>query len=288
MSLIVCTTLWFALLHMQGEHGIGAQRAPTSQELSLPEPQIHPLPEILAQWQDLNHQGDYFSEIKPTPLGYLIWSEFPIKVFIEPATGNNSAESDRSRGWVTAVTTAIQEWSTYFPLQQVEVAEEANITIWRSAPPIQGFTASDPSRANTSGTTDQTHLDQTNTSQINAQQPSLPRLPRIRSAETRYQIFVDRSDPALPRLSHRFTVYLSPNQTPEYTQATARHELGHALGIWGHSPLETDALYFSQVRSPVSISNRDINTLKQIYEQPTQLGWQLVISNEQQTTTPEG
>ncbi len=48
--------------------------------------------------------------------------------------------------------------------------------------------------------------------------------------------------------------------------------LGHALGIWGHSQLETDALYFSQVRKPAFISVRDVNTLKKVYEQSTALG----------------
>ncbi|XTZ12993.1 MAG: peptidase, partial [cyanobacterium endosymbiont of Rhopalodia inflata] len=38
---------------------------------------------------------------------------------------------------------------------------------------------------------------------------------------------------------------------------------------------ETDALYFSQVRSLSPISVRDVNTLKKIYQQPTRLGWKL-------------
>jgi predicted Zn-dependent protease len=71
------------------------------------------------------------------------------------------------------------------------------------------------------------------------------------------------------------TIQLSPDQSDRYTLATARHELGHALGIWGHSPLETDAMYFSQVRDSPEISIRDVNTLKHIYEQPTRLGWPL-------------
>ena len=78
-------------------------------------------------------------------------------------------------------------------------------------------------------------------------------------------------------LSHRFAVYLNPNQVGKYVPATARHELGHALGIWGHSLLETDVLYFSQVRNPPAISARDVNTLKRVYEQPTRLGWGVVV-----------
>jgi predicted Zn-dependent protease len=43
--------------------------------------------------------------------------------------------------------------------------------------------------------------------------------------------------------------------------------------MWGHSQLQADALYFSQVRHPPLISVRDVNTLKKVYEQSTSLGW---------------
>ena len=76
-------------------------------------------------------------------------------------------------------------------------------------------------------------------------------------------------------LYHRFAILLSPSQTGNYLLAAARHELGHALGIWGHSKLQSDALYFSQVRNPPLISARDVNTLKRVYEQPTNLGWNI-------------
>ena len=80
-------------------------------------------------------------------------------------------------------------------------------------------------------------------------------------------------DPA--QIAVRMTVRVSPSFAGESLLATIRHELGHALGIWGHSPEESDALYFSQVREPPPISSRDINTLKKIYQQPTKLGWKI-------------
>ena len=108
-------------------------------------------------------------------------------------------------------------------------------------------------------------------------------IPRARSAETRYEFYLRKAVEAPQEvLSQRFTIQLSPDQPVDYTLATARHELGHALGIWGHSPLETDTMYFSQVRNPPQISNRDINTLKRIYEQPTRLGWPLIAKSNSQ------
>ncbi|MBD3882539.1 peptidase [Phormidium tenue FACHB-886] len=212
--------------------------------------QSHPLPPTLAQWQDPGNQGDYFSAIAPTDAGYLVWSQFPVKVYVqsidEAATPLNQYERNRAQAWVSAVIQAVHDWTVYLPLEIVASPDEANIQVLRSVPPLQRL----PAGA--------------------AGNPA--NLPRVRSAETRYELFVDRaSNP--PLRSHRFTVRLSPIQTPAYTLATARHELGHALGIWGHSPTETDVMYFAQVRNPPVISVRDINTLKRIYEQPTQLGW---------------
>ncbi len=96
---------------------------------------------------------------------------------------------------------------------------------------------------------------------------------RVRSAETHYRFYV--SDRQL--LRHRVTIYIRPNQTVPYITAAARHELGHALGIWGHSSDAQDVMYFSQVGNPPAISPRDVNTLKRIYQQPTQLGWPVQV-----------
>lgn len=193
----------------------------------------HPLPSTLAQWQDNSNIGDYFSQVATTEVGYLVWSKFPVKVHIKRPQTINQ---EQAQAWVNSVLQTVQEWNNYLPLIVVEQPEIADITIERKTPPLEF------SREN--------------------------RIPRARSALTRYELYTSNNF-----LLHRFTILLSPTQTGDYLLAAARHELGHALGIWGHSSLQTDALYFSQVRNPPPISARDVNTLKRVYEQPTSLGW---------------
>jgi predicted Zn-dependent protease len=191
----------------------------------------HPLPPTLAQWQDHTNSGDYFDKVEKTRVGYLIWSKFPIQVYIQPPT---TANDTQAQAWVNSVIETVEEWNVYLPLVVVDKPEIADITIIRQVPPLQ-FTRGHP--------------------------------PRARSAQTTYKVYKNNHI-----LYHKFTILLSPSQTGVYLQAASRHELGHALGIWGHSDLPTDALYFSQVRNPPPISPRDVNTLKRVYQQPTHLG----------------
>ncbi|BAY83411.1 hypothetical protein NIES267_29000 [Calothrix parasitica NIES-267] len=209
-----------------------------SQNPSLPPEKNHPLPSTLARWQD-NNSGDYFDEIKPTKYGYLIWSQLPVKVYLETPNTNNNQQSQQ---WINAVSKTVEEWNNYLPLKIIENPEDADIKIIRKSPPLQ-FT---PGK----------------------------KLPRARSALTSYKVYQKENN-----LYHRFTILLSPSQTGKYLLAASRHELGHALGIWGHSKDKGDALYFSQVRNPPLVSARDVNTLKKIYQQSTSLGWERAKNN---------
>ena len=218
-------------------------------EDNLPLAQVHPLPTFLAQWQETESVDDYFSQIKPSPVGYLIWSRFPVKVYLQkpPTIPDHSASLVRFQDWFKAMEKGIGEWGEYLPISQVEEPEIADIIIERAFPPLEA--------------------------KINPE-TGLFDLPRARAAQTHYHFYL--SADASPLLLHRMTIQISPNLSQKSARAAIRHEFGHALGIWGHSDLETDALYFSQVRYPPKISVRDINTLKKIYQQPTRLGWQIV------------
>ncbi|SKB13382.1 Peptidase M10A and M12B, matrixin and adamalysin [Planktothrix sp. PCC 11201] len=90
--------------------------------------QPHPLPESLEHWQDSNNQGDYFDKIEAPNFGYLVFSNFPIKVYIEnPVSDQN---------WKESITSAIFKWDNYLPLNLVEEPQNADIEIIRKNPPL--------------------------------------------------------------------------------------------------------------------------------------------------------
>ena len=220
---------------------------PVSQSPNFPSPKIHPLPPSLAQWQTKDDIGDYFAQIQTTDVGYLVWTEFPLKIYLEqPDFLNNSASNLRFQQWVTAIREAIDEWNNYLPLVEIDSPELADIIITRSQ--VDRDIQLDP-------------------------ETGLYKIPRAITAQTTYEFYLSSDTPAV--LRHRMKVQISPDIGKNATLATARHELGHAMGIWGHSDRETDALYFSQVSDPPPISARDLNTLKKIYQQPTRLGWEI-------------
>lgn len=238
---------WMAMLVVFLSQPLNAQR--DDLEKSLPSLQPHSLPLTLVEWQDPKDSGDYFDQISLSPAGYLIWSQFPIKFYLDRPTNLNdpaAASTRRFRQWVDAVMEAITEWKNFLPLVEVKDPQLADIVIERTEPPLDASFDSE-------------------TGQL--------KIPRARAAQTSYNFYLTQDNS--PILRHRMTIKISPGLSQLSILSASRHELGHGLGIWGHSDQETDALYFSQVRSLSPISVRDVNTLKKIYQQPTRLGWKL-------------
>jgi len=212
----------------------------------LPPAAVHPLPPSLQPLTLTADGDDYFDRVQPSPLGHLIWSQFPVKVYLDTPQQltPDSAEAKRLQIWKTAITLAIADWQQFFPLAVITEPEQADIEIAYREPPLARTV--DP-------------------------QTGLISFGRARTAQARYHFFWSEETP--PRLRHRMTIEIKPGLGAISLQATARHELGHGLGIWGHSDRQADALYPSQTRDVLPISRRDLNTLLRIYQQPTRLGW---------------
>lgn len=221
-------------------HSVNAKQS------NLPPLKIHPLPVSLQHWITDN-QEDYFSEIEPHLAGYLIWSNFPIKVYLQsPDTNLSPAGLNEFEQWQKAVKMAIAVWNPYLPLIEVETQENADILIYRRHPEFKA--------------------------EINPE-TGLYNLPRIKAATTTVKFYLTQT--LRPKLRHRMTIEVNPNQTFDYLVTNITHELGHALGIWGHSLNKTDVMYYSHTIDIPNLSPQDINTLKKIYQQPTILGWEI-------------
>ncbi|BAQ63012.1 hypothetical protein GM3708_3418 [Geminocystis sp. NIES-3708] len=213
---------------------------------NLPPLQVHPLPVSLQNWTS-DIQEDYFNEIETHLAGYLIWSIFPVKIYLQsPDTNLSPAGLKDFQQWEKAAKMAIASWNPYLPLIEVNTLEEADILIYRRYPEFKA--------------------------KINPE-TGLYNLPRAKAATTTVKFYLTETQPS--QLRHRMTIEVNPHQTFEYLTSNITHELGHALGIWGHSLKNTDVMYFSHTKEIPAISPQDINTLKKIYQQPTRLGWNI-------------
>ena len=90
---ITTIAVLFVFLQASFARSLAQPSQPQTSE-QLPALQAHPLPPSLSQWRS-DSSENYLAAIQPTLVGYLIWSRFPIKVFIEPAS--RTAFGDRSK-----------------------------------------------------------------------------------------------------------------------------------------------------------------------------------------------
>ncbi len=222
-------------------------------ENKLPPLQTHPLPPELQSWQSDN-PDNYFTEIKPHLVGYLLWLDFPVKVYLEsPPTNLPESSRLKFQKWQEIAEKAIAVWHPYLPLIIVREEKEADILIYRRQPKLEA--------------------------KLNPE-TGLYDLPRAKAATTTIKFYLSKTQPQ--KLQHQMIIEVNPNQTDDYLLVNITHELGHGLGIWGHSPEKSDIMYYSHTRDIPQISVRDINTLKLIYQQPTRIGGKLTMNNEKQ------
>lgn len=158
-------------------------------------------------------------------------------IWLEPAA---DPAAPLQRRWQAALEAALGAWGRLLPLVRVKDPAAAQIQLLRRRPPLAS--EADGQRRASRGRA----------------------LLRLLAVERR---------PGLWRLEPAVTVLIDPGQRAEAVQATALHELGHGLGLWGHSSDPADALAAVPAARPVlEPSPRDIATLRWLQAQPTAFG----------------
>lgn len=179
---------------------------------------------------------DYRQRLRPTTLGWPILKRWC--VWVEPATDGQPADRWQQR-WSEAVDQALTQWAGLLPLQRVDRPEAAQILLFRRRPPRQ-----------------------------------LGADGRLRASHGRALLSLRQVDRGLGlKLEPLVHLVLSPDQRAEALQATALHELGHGLGLWGHSDSSHDVMASRPGPKPIlRLSDRDRATLTWLYSQSTRFG----------------
>ncbi|MFM7314048.1 MAG: peptidase [Cyanobium sp.] len=141
--------------------------------------------------------------------------------------------------WRQAVDRALNHWMQLLPITLVADPADAQVRIRRRRPPVVPGAGG-----------------------------------RLRASHGRATLVLETVERgALTRVEPSVEVLLSPAQREAAIEATALHELGHAVVLWGHSDIATDAMAAVPGAQPVlELSSRDRATLRWLYGQSTGMG----------------
>ena len=176
----------------------------------------------------------YGSVLATTSLGPPVLQKWC--VWLEPA---DHQPPDRwEERWTMAVEASLSVWEEVLPITRVMSPAQAHIQIFQRRPPRR---------------------------RIGSQW-------RASNGRSRLQV-VEVQRRGQWRLEPRVDVLVSPELRASVIEATAIHELGHAFGLWGHSPQPNDVMAVHQNQKPVvKLSQRDRVTLNWLYQRVTDFG----------------
>ena len=176
----------------------------------------------------------YGSVLATTSLGPPVLQKWC--VWLEPA---DHQPPDRwEERWTMAVEASLSVWEEVLPITRVMSPAQAHIQIFQRRPPRR---------------------------RIGSQW-------RASNGRSRLQV-VEVQRRGQWRLEPRVDVLVSPELRASVIEATAIHELGHAFGLWGHSPQPNDVMAVHQNQKPVvKLSQRDRVTLNWLYQRATGFG----------------
>ena len=204
-----------------------------------------------------NTEPDYFNYITLFSDGRITrFTQMPIQVYI--------SQTIKDSPYLPELRHAMQEWETAtekrITFQETDTSEQADIHI--SAGETILITHLD------------TRLGSAELTRINnSTQIIFPSDTTEQKKETKRNTEQEQHTDSKNEIDFKVNIILileSDGTINELTQKEIRavclHELGHALGLWGHSPYEGDINY--AIVSAQHPSERDINTLRKLYNTP--------------------
>jgi len=173
---------------------------------------------------------DYVQQLRPADVGH--WTVMPLTVYIKPGDGVPGFRPEL----VELLKKSFAEWET------------------RTSGVVRFTFVNDPAQAKLVCSYTNTADPTFSTEELGHTETLLVPGGEIHSADIRLLTLVEGKSELLTEVAHR----------------TALHEIGHALGIAGHSNNPDDAMFMaisSTLTDPFSLSKRDVNTVRSLYNQ---------------------